>query len=314
MAARKGKGSGTDKPIIDGTKLSLSEWLEAIANPKVEVFPSFAFPNDKMRNEYLAMISSRSDEEVVDLLRRFLIHSITTKDDVGNLRSAEEHYLFEVEQLYRMIRGEPAWEGLTWVIDLVRQSPLRAIEVLDSYFTVHIQALDRPYWWERLFDAIALIRARWIEKVHPRESLVSLGGIQFEKLVLALFKKMGYEVQLTQVSHDGGVDVRAFFARDGQRHRALIQCKCMKGNVGVQLVRELHAAVEDAKVPKGILVATSMFTPDARKWADNNPRLELIDVDKLTRMLNERCGASWIHRLEWYTRDVWNLGDIERGT
>jgi len=174
MAARKGKGSRTDKPIVDGTKLSLMEWLDAIANPKVEVFPNFAFPNDKLRDEYLATISPRSDKEVVELLRRFLIHSITTIRDADDLRYVDGHHLLEVEQFYRMLRGEPAWEGLTWVIDLVRRSPLRAIEVLDSYFMTHIQELDRPYWSERLFDAIALIRARWIEKSHPRESLVSL--------------------------------------------------------------------------------------------------------------------------------------------
>ena len=251
----------------------------------------------------MATIHERDHCEVKKLIRRFLIHSCTTGIDVQDFEMASNTGYLHCEQFYRIKHNEPAWEGITWIIDLLEDNPRRAIEVIESYFKAHIQSLDRDYWWERLYDAIALIRAKFIEVKHPRDLLLTLGGHRFERLIYNLYTVMGYTAILTKESHDGGIDVRAHKASKGETITVLIQCKCVKGTVGVGAVRELHSAIENEKVSKGVLVATSKFSRAASNWARNNPRLELIDWNTLNSMLNANFSPSWPSRIEWHTRE-----------
>lgn len=211
-----------------------------------------------------------------------------------------DELLLRVEQYRRILRREPAWEGVTWVMELIRIKPRLAIDVLDAYITAHCQALDRPYWLERLYDATSLIRAKYIDVAHPRELLLELGGEKFERLVRYLYEEMGYDASLTQSSHDDGVDIRALKNDDGEQATVLIQCKCVSSTVGVGVVRELHGTIENEKASKGVLVATSKFSPAAIKWARENPRLELIDHERLFRMLNEHLWSTWTARIDWF--------------
>jgi len=62
--------------IIDGTTLSLNEWLDILFTDKAaRLSPNCCFPTDKMRDEYLATIHERSEDEIKKLLRRFLVRS-----------------------------------------------------------------------------------------------------------------------------------------------------------------------------------------------------------------------------------------------
>jgi hypothetical protein len=70
------------RTVVHGQELSLDEWLNRIRTIDNGIFPDFAFPTDAMRAEYLASISERSFSEVKDLIRKFLIHSCTTKGDL----------------------------------------------------------------------------------------------------------------------------------------------------------------------------------------------------------------------------------------
>ncbi|WP_437671548.1 restriction endonuclease [Sorangium sp. So ce131] len=286
------------RKLVEGRSLTLAEWLSKLDDPTIYLDPNYAFPTNEMRDEYLDTIRGRSAHEVIDLIRRFLIPTCTPPIDAITPRAVSE---IRTEQQRRVVRGGPAWEGLTWIIDLIQDSPQKAIYVLEAYADTHIQALDRGWWLQRLYDAIGLIRAKWIEEEHPAELLVSLGGHKFERLVASLFSEMGHTTSLTQASHDGGIDIRATFTANGQRYDAAIQCKCTQNNVGVSVVRELHAAVEDAKVSKGIIVCTQSFSPAARKWAKKNPRLELIDGPSLIRLLNSHLGPRWPRLIDYYT-------------
>jgi restriction system protein len=145
-----------------------------------------------MRAEYLQTIRERNTEEVISLLRRFLVPTCTLEVDRLVFNALREHGVeMPTERYRRMVHGGPAWEGLTWVIDLVKQSPRKAIEVLDAYADIHVQALDMGWWPQRLYDATALIRAKWIEFEHPEELLVSLGWDKLERLVERFVRRNG---------------------------------------------------------------------------------------------------------------------------
>ena len=48
---------------------------------------------------------------------------------------------------------------------------------------------------------------------------------------------------------------------------------------------------------KGVLVTTSRFSAEARKFAQRNP-LELIDGQTLVLLLNEHLGPRWAQRID----------------
>jgi Holliday junction resolvasome RuvABC ATP-dependent DNA helicase subunit len=117
-----------------------------------------------------------------------------------------------------------------------------------------------------------------------------LSGIDFEKVVSIFLATMGFQVEITRATGDGGVDIEAVLDRPIVGGRYLIQCKRFAPDnlVGSATVREFYGAViADRKAVKGVLITTSGFTVHARQFAENLP-IELIDGDQLTRLLSEK--------------------------
>jgi len=111
-----------------------------------------------------------------------------------------------------------------------------------------------------------------------------LRGQHFECFVAALLWTLGYDVTLTQRSHDGGKDIVAISRRDNHQH-VFVECKTHRPSkrVGVTAVRQLLGAVIQAeRVPKGLLVTAGHFTPAARALAElNRWRIELRSLDDI---------------------------------
>ena len=69
------------------------------------------------------------------------------------------------------------------------------------------------------------------------DGLRLLSGIEFEKHVAELYRKLGYHTEITQGSGDQGIDV---IAQNAQR-RIGIQCKQWQGSVGNDAVQQALA-------------------------------------------------------------------------
>lgn len=294
-----------EKPIfIDATKLSLDEWLDLMNSKKRESynFVCYSFPTDSMREEYVSTIHNRSEREVIDLLRNFLFSS-------GSIGIDEHHFeyllkqdkarfekMMETEYFKRLLPGmfndkKPVWEGNTWVIDLLPEHPKMAIDTLSAYIIAHVQVLPDGRW-NGLEDAMVLIRTKFIQE--PSTSiLANLSPYQFERLVESLFVRMGYSTVLTQMTHDGGVDIIAKKEFTGEREITLIQCKTSKYKTTFKETRDLLGVVADRKANKGILISSTDFTSDAKKFQMRNPQLELINNKELQILLNTHFGSNW---------------------
>ena len=263
-----------------------------------------------MANEYLATAHLRSEVEVKALLRSFLIPNGVLgvdHDMFKNLCAMGLDHLSqmrnEFEFVRRLCRLEGAWEGLTWTLDLLPRSPMRAIEVLDSYYEAHCQFLPDGRAMG-ISDAQAVIRRRFLTFENPREALQSLTSLEFELLVGALFKRMGYSVTVTPPSGDGGVDVVAEKLESGARAVVLIQCKLNRNKVKVQPVRELTGVVLKRHANKGILITNSTFTSGATREADATPTVELIGYKGLNELLNQNMGTNWPESMAMFIRDM----------
>ncbi len=124
---------------------------------------------------------------------------------------------------------------------------------------------------------------------HP-ELLYTLHPRRLEEILAELYARQGFDVELTQQTHDEGVDLylvrHTSFGRlltlvDAKRHRA-------DRPVGVGVVRQLYGVVEAKNASAGVVATTSFFSRDARRFQERVPfRLGLQDYRDLQMMLHQ---------------------------
>ena len=308
---------GNLSKFIDTKDLALEEWLDLVFNPPNEgKVWSWSFQTDEHRNRYLETVDQRSEEDVYRLLHKFLIPSVSLGCDVRyfdslmwDRKNDSERYeskmrLMYFRRLFLYNTGRKdvlPWEGNTWILDLLPHFPKQALEGLDAYTFAHIQLLPdgrlTGHW-----DAASIIRAKFIGLPGTQSKrvqfLIELSPRGFERLVEQLYQEMGYDTRLTPTSKDGGRDVIASRVSPGQQEHLRIECKRYTKPVGVGIIRSLLGVVSNEKVNKGVLATTSRFTNPAHKFADQNPRLELITGDQLVLLMNEHLGPSWPLHIE----------------
>jgi len=292
-----------EKKLIEAGDLSLDDWLKMVVTPKderdFELYPDYFFPTNHHRTEYLNSISSRSRSDIKSLLRVFLLPTCNLGGDLERIKSfikQDINKALEIEQVRRVIRGDSAWEGVTWVLDLLHR-PQLAINVLNAYLAAH-------FWWmpdwriSGIFDAMAVIRAAFLEIAHPRDEMLRVQSRDFEFIIGLLFHRLEYEVIVTKRSQDGGVDIVLKKSTAGNVENSLVECKRHVKNVGVKEVRSLLGVVERDGATRGLLVTTSSFTKNAISESSKTNRMELIDFDKLCILFNEHFGPDWTSRID----------------
>ena len=301
---------------IESADLSLSEWLKLLEKPPRDaIFVDYQFPTDQHKDEYISSIDQRSESQVVELIRHFLIPSTGLGIDkriIENLLSAgrENPEMFrrmsEREFIRRLLKSlgpknPPPWEGITWVLDLLPHFPKRALEGLKAYLMAHVQWLPDGRL-TGLSDAIELIRAKFIgvpDRAKDKADLLnSLSSREFECIVERLYNTMGYSTELTPPRADGGRDVIARQSAPGRKEELRVECKRYSKSVGVEFARGLLGVVSSEKATKGVLVASEGFTRGTREFARHNPRIELVSGTNLVVLLNEHLGPRWVAHLE----------------
>jgi restriction system protein len=316
--------------IIDATKMSLEEWLNLLFNPPKDVlFTGVEFPTNQHYQEYLETIDQRSDKEIFQLLEKFLIPSTTLPVDKFRLeqfkasqKNNQENIYAKMLAFYTQIRPcryfqrlllnalgisqIPPWEGITWVLDLFPHFPKQALEGLNAYILAHAQVLPDGFY-RGLHEACGIIRAKFIGLPGTTSKLIQflldLNPRYFEHLIERLYNEMGYKTSLTPAQKDGGRDVIAIQNNPGKREKLFIECERYNKPVGVVIVRALLGVVSDEKVNKGVIVTTDRFTKPARKFAEQNHRIELINGAQLVILMNEHLGSTWPLHIERLVSD-----------
>lgn len=113
----------------------------------------------------------------------------------------------------------------------------------------------------------------------------------FEQLVVDLLVAMGYggskkdAGQAVGGSGDGGVDGTIKEDKLGL-DVVYIQAKRWKDNVGRPTVQAFAGSLDGVRAKKGVLITTSRFSDDARKYADRiEKRIVLIDGEQLAQLM-----------------------------
>jgi restriction system protein len=316
--------------FISTNDLTLEQFLEVIKLPASEKFyyPVGRFPTDDHLESFINTIHNRSEMEFRGILLHFIPKSCTYGMDLRYMKyykdisingfSVDDNILEEQASLsQRSITGtqyfsnlmaakpqkNPVWEGLTWILDLLPHSPNEALKALSAYFSANCQFLPDDVL-NAISDCGTMIRARYIDKLHPRQIFLDLSPIHFEKLVASLYKTMQYEISLTKQSYDGGIDIYAEKTVIASKEKLVIQCKNYTSTISVVEVRNLLGVVSHNKSTKGVLVTSSEYSPEAIKLANDNPSIELINHKDLSKLLNKHHGPYWIYKIENYIREI----------
>ena len=116
----------------------------------------------------------------------------------------------------------------------------------------------------------------------------SLTGVEFEKVCQRLLEKMGFSVETTKTTGDGGIDLIAYNSQPLLSGKYIIQCKRYAGSVGEPIIRDLYGVITSERANKGILMTTGVFTKQAQVFAEDKP-IELINGIALQELLKKYC-------------------------
>ncbi len=127
---------------------------------------------------------------------------------------------------------------------------------------------------------------RYLRK-HPNK-LYELSPRKFEELVASIFKDLGFDVELTQATRDGGRDIIAHIRNAVCSYLTHIECKryASDNKVGVGIIREVIGVHNIRRATKSIIVTTSFFSGDAIREAQMmENQLDLKDFNDLKTWL-----------------------------
>lgn len=128
--------------------------------------------------------------------------------------------------------------------------------------------------YERKEEEAKRILASGIDEVDK------MTGKEFEKLLLLLFKNLGYQVSLTSGSQDYGADLILY--KDSVK--TVVQAKRYKNPVSVKAVQEVSSSLKYYKADKAMVITNNRFTQNACNLARSNS-VELWDRKKLIEFM-----------------------------
>ena len=124
-------------------------------------------------------------------------------------------------------------------------------------------------------------------------NLLEVDPYELESLVTILFRNMGYTVEETKKSHDGGIDCLLNHNDPILGGKVIGQVKRYKNNIDISKLREFESVLRNSDAMKGLFISTSNFSTQCEKFAaDNN--ITLINGRTLVKYFNEYGINSYI--------------------
>lgn len=145
---------------------------------------------------------------------------------------------------------------------------------------------NRPILRDRYDAEILFNEPRYRDVLKQR--LINLDGRAFEDLLREFFKHSAFkfdDVRTTSKSHDAGIDL--LLTRHDDVFGSLLivgQCKRHIHTISPKDVQALATVRVQARAGKAVFITTAKFSEQARKVAEHDGHIELIDGDKLVAL------------------------------
>lgn len=284
---------------------NLNEWLNLVINND-DVYPFCKIPYYEWFDEYIETIREESVESVKNLLR-CLLGPINRKLDKKNYQTylfylkSDNEELKEIakemscNEMYKRIeKGQDAWEGLTWVLELLPNSPYKAIQALENYLLAQHQLPD-----DRIIgieQSAEIISSRFIYFERPVEKLLELKPVEFEWLIEELYSAMGYETKWTQATRDGGKDVIAKINRIDGYEEVYVECKLYSTTELRNKEAESFAyRVRKDDINRGVIFCTGYVSNGIKNM---DKRIQVWTYEDINILLNSFLGSDWADKLK----------------
>jgi restriction system protein len=211
----------------------------------------------------------------------------TPKLDRIDLLSLSSLTEIDTAQLIKaVLSSELLPKTLDEAVRLTQGNPL-AVSMLGSFLKSGGQQAVLDLISGRLYDVsktVALPETQIVASVTPKivsatdalieelkkqpDSIYDLSSRKFEELLAELLSDMGWEVELTPATRDGGKDILAYLDTDVGKLLCLVEAKKYRHDrkIGVDLVRTLYGTMFDHQANSAMLVTTSSFTSDAHEF------------------------------------------------
>ncbi|MCY6354385.1 restriction endonuclease [Clostridium sp. ZS2-4] len=286
---------------------TFDEWLKLVIK-KEKVYPCCRIPYEEWVEEYIADIKNKSIEEVKNLLRCLLM-PVNRKLDLMNyesyvcMKNSNDNKLIKtaidmshIEQYKRIENQQDAWEGLTWVLQLLPFSPYKAIKALNSYLEAEVCYMpdDRIIG---INQCIAIIEGKFIYTNEGLEnSILQLKPREFEWLIEILYKHLRYETILTPATRDGGKDIIARIDREDCKEKVYVECKLYKTTklTNENVTSFAYRVIKD-NIHRGVLFCTGYVN---KKLRELDSRIQIWTLEEIIVLLNAHIGSDWDKRLE----------------
>ncbi|NRR01974.1 restriction endonuclease [Brevibacillus sp. RS1.1] len=286
---------------------SFDEWFQLIVNGE-DVYPQIRIPYDEWLQEYLAKVKSKSIKEVKTLLRH-LLFPINRMLDITEYQMYERLLLEKKldselmklrdgmdsnEKYKRIEEGYNAWDGLTWVLELLPYSPYQAVIALEGYSYSKMGLPD-----DRIIgidQCVKIIYEKFIYVDKSKQKLLKLKPVEFERLIERLYSSMGYKTHLTPATRDGGKDIIASIVRPDGEERVYIECKLYNtSELNTTHVKSFAYTVTNDKINRGVIFCTGYANGSL---SNIDERITIMNFENIIVLLNSHLGSDWDERLE----------------
>lgn len=240
-------------------------------------------------NSYSMTLNSFSQEEAFRLIRNRLAHGDFSNDAI----------MEQFKPILDALGYNPLLTYLTTelitsnkltpreILSLISKKLIYKNQLLVDEANSKIIIPDTP----KIITDVKVINSKLIHKVDKNPKLIhSLTSRQFEEFVAELFEKDGYNVSLTQQTHDGGKDLFIIENKRFGKFVYYVECKKYAADnpVGVRLVRELYGTVTADRATAGVLVTSSYFSNEAKQFTEQvKTQMSLLEYADLTKWVNE---------------------------
>ena len=201
----------------------------------------------------------------------------------------------EVNDLAKRVGKYAESEDITNMADV--QSKLKCRLDLAEKF----KFIETPYGLlvpNRVQSQIRASFSNLAENVRRDKShLLNLSPRQFEEFMAHLFSNIGFEVELTQQTRDGGADIICVRNLSGIPFRLAVELKRYREDrpISVNLIRSFVGANAQFNANRLVFVTTSNYTRPAIDFADNYAKhlLSLKGYDQIREWCDEASRDSW---------------------
>jgi hypothetical protein len=122
---------------------------------------------------------------------------------------------------------------------------------------------------------------------NPNE-IHKLSSREFEEMVAEVLSGLNWNVNLTPPTRDGGYDILGISTDLTKLETSwIVECKKYSPDrkIGIEVLRQLYGTKEYLKITNGIIVTTSQFSIESKKFAQLRDDIKLVDFDFLTQWL-----------------------------